>query len=179
MKKISNEEPRVTVGCILGAHGVKGCLRLHPLTDYPDRFYSMKELSLTFPNKPPVSLTVTDISFHEGKYQFLVKTKEIDDMDSADALKGAIVTIPSSQRAALARDEYWHDDLVGLQVEDISSGELLGVLEEIISTGSNDVYSVRTPEGALKMLPAIKQVVSEVDLDAHVMRVTLLEGLWD
>ena len=83
------------------------------------------------------------------------------------------------ERVPLEEDCYWIDDLLGLRVVEQDTGRDLGRLENVISTGSNDVYGVRTPDGALKMLPAIADVVRKVDLEAGTMTVVLLEGLWD
>lgn len=175
----SHNAGRVLIGTIVGAHGVKGTFRVHPLTDYPERFLDMKELYIEKAGKPAKYLEVLGVSSHDGKGQFLFTVSGIDDRDAAENLRGYTITVAPEERVALPEGEYWIDSLIGLDVVDAVEGLPLGKIEDVLSTGSNDIYQVRTAEGSLKMLPAIADVVREIDLDAGVMRVTLLEGLWD
>jgi 16S rRNA processing protein RimM len=175
---------RVIVGRIVGTHGVKGSLKLKPLTDYPDRFLDMDSLYLELPEvrgrrRPPRELAVQEMRFQEGKDLFIVTLEGIHTMEDAEELKGALVTVAPEDRVPLEEGVYWIDDILGLQVVDHDTGDVLGLVEGVLPTGSNDVYEIRTPDGALKMIPAIKDVVIQVDLEARVMRVHLLEGLWD
>lgn len=175
----SPEAPRVQIGRIVGAHGVKGVLRVHPLTDYPERFLDMKTLCLERRGKPPLCLDVVEIASHEGKGQLLLTARGITDRDMAEALRGAVITVSPEERVALPEGEYWIDSLIGLDVVEADSGEHLGKVDDVMSTGSHDIYQVRTPDGAAKLLPATAEVVREIDLAGGVMRVSLLEGLWD
>jgi 16S rRNA processing protein RimM len=170
---------RVQIGKIVGAHGVKGTLRVHPLTDYPKRFAGMKRFHVEKPGKPPKELDVKNVSFHDGKGQILVEVEGVDDRDAAELLSGWLITVSGDERVELPDGEYWIDSLIGLDVRDAESGELLGVISDVMPTGSHDVYQVRTPDGALKMIPAIANVVREIDTNAGTVRVSLLEGLWD
>lgn len=167
------------IGRIVGAHGVRGTIRVHPLTDYPERFMEMKQLYIERPGKPPRVLEVLHVTSHDGKGQFLFAVDGITDRDQADALRGYLVTVSPEERVELPEGEYWIDSLIGLSVLDADSGEHLGKIEDVMSTGSNDVYQVMTPEGSRKMVPAIADVVAEIDLEGKVMRIHVMEGLWD
>ena len=79
----------------------------------------------------------------------------------------------------LEEDEYWLDDIIGLAVFDKATGGRLGEITEVICTGSNDVYVVKTPEGASKAIPAIADVIEKVDVANGTMTVNIPEGLWD
>ena len=175
-----DRQEMTVIGRVCGGHALGGELRILPLTDFPERFLNMETLRLFHPDGGAwCELRPTGFRFLEGKGLILVKTAEVTDRTSADLLKGALVKVPLEERVPLPDGRYWIDDLLGLDVRDIVTGEILGKVEEVLQTGSNDCYMVRTPEGKLKALPAIKEVVREIDLACGVMQVKLLEGLWD
>ncbi|MDR3332565.1 MAG: ribosome maturation factor RimM [Synergistaceae bacterium] len=178
-KLAEGREGRILIGRIIGAHGVKGTFRVHPLTDYPERFLEMTTLSIEKPGKPPRVLEVESVTHHVGKGQFLMEAAGIDGRDEAESLFGYLVTVASDERVELPEGEYWIDSLIGLDVLDAESGDLLGVIEDVMPTGGNDVYQVRTTGGEAKMIPAISDVVREINVEGGAMRVTLLDGLWD
>lgn len=182
-----NEARRVTVGRIVGAHGVKGTLKINPLTDYPDRFLDMGSLYVEKKGKPSKVLEITEMAPYEGKGGYLARVAGVDDRDSAEALSGYDITVLPEERVELPDGEFWIDSLVGLEVRE-ASGEhdtqlekkpALGVIEDVMPTGGNDVYIVRTQAGELKPIPAIADVVKDIDLDAGVVWIVLPEGLWD
>jgi 16S rRNA processing protein RimM len=176
---------RIQIGRIIGAHGVRGEIRIAPTTDYPERFFGMKTLRAELPDnpgtpfKPPILLEVTGMRTHEGKGQILAAVNGINDRDSADSLKGYVITVAPEERVELEEGEYWIDSLIGLDVVDDNSGEALGKIEDVMSTGSNDVYQVRTVDGKTKLIPAIGDVVRSISLDDGAVRICPLEGLWD
>ena len=170
---------RTTIGKIAGAHGVNGVMILLPLTDYPDRFLDMKELALEQPGKPKLTLKVTAMQPYAGKGTFFLRAEGVNNRDEAEKLKNAVITIPNDERVNLSDDEYWIDDMVGLKAVDSVSGQELGTLVEILQTGSNDVYLIRTPDGATKPIPAMKESVLGVDIENGTITVAIPEGLWD
>lgn len=170
----------ISIGRICGGHGLNGELRVLPLTDFPERFLGMERLRLFHPDgKEWRELRPTRFRFLEGKGLLLVTTEEIVDRTGADLLRGALVKVTAEERVPLPEGRYWIDDLLGLEVRDEATGESLGVIEEVLQTGSNDCYMVRTPEGKLVALPAIREVIRKVDLEGRTMDVLLMEGLWD
>jgi 16S rRNA processing protein RimM len=170
---------RVQVGRIVGAHGIEGVIRVWPVTDYPERFFNMKTMTAEHPTKPPVTLEVNGVRFHEGKGQILVTAEGVNDRDAAEALKGRVITVAPEERVELPEGEYWIDSLIGLDVIDNVSGEHLGKLEEVMDTGASDVYLVKTDGGETKLIPAVEDVVRDISLEGGTMRVKLPEGLWD
>ncbi len=179
MSTSSDSGNRVVVGRIVGAHGIKGVLRVHPLTDFPERFLEMEELILERAGKPHRTFRVTDVSSHEGKGQFLFTVEGIDDRDAAESYRGWTVTVAPDERVELPEGEYWIDSLIGLDVVEAEGGAHLGRIEDVMPTGANDVYRVRTPEGEVKLVPAIADVVREIDIEQGVVRIAMMEGLWD
>ena len=170
----------VIIGRVLGAHGVRGEIRILPLTDFPERFMDMDRIDIFRPaGKLIASLEIEEIRAHEGKGVFLVSSQDIVDRDAAQALEGGLVMIDESQRVPLPEGSYWIDDVIGLSVVLAGTGETLGVVEDLLRTGEHDVYSVRTPDGRIRMLPAVKDIILRMAPDEGVIEVTLPEGLWD
>lgn len=89
-------------------------------------------------------------------------------------LTGQLVSLDRSQAAPLAEGEYYAFDIIGLSVYDMDGG-LLGKVTNILKTGSNDVYVVKSAEGTELLVPALKKVVKEIRLDEGRMVVDLLE----
>jgi 16S rRNA processing protein RimM len=181
----SCDDGRVQIGLIIGAHGVNGEVRIVPTTDYPERFFDMKTLCAEFRGeagvspKPPIMLKVSRMRPHAGKGQILATLEGIEDKDSADALKGRVITVAPEERVELPEGEYWVDSLIGLDIVDDDKNEYLGKIEDVMSTGSNDVYRIRTVDGRTKLIPAIGDVIRSISLGEGVVRIHVLEGLLD
>lgn len=172
-------EGRCEIGKIAAAHGVRGDMLLIPLTDFPERFIGMKKLDISLPGKPVKSWKVRRLEPYEGKNTFFLHIQGVEDRNAAEAMKGASVTVPKDERVELEEDEYWLDDIIGLAVLDASTGENLGRVSEVIQTGSNDVYVVKTPDGKEKPVPATGDAIVSVDVAGGTMTVNIPEGLWD
>jgi len=160
----------LAVGRIVGVHGVRGEMKVKSLTDFPQRFAPGAQL---FVEGETAQRQVVSARPHKGL--LLIKLSGLPDRTSAELLKGKYLFVDRDDAMPLAEDEYYEDELVGLQVETVA-GELLGELVEIMWTGANEVYIVRGPEREV-LIPAIADVVQEVDIAAGKMRVKLLPGL--
>ena len=161
------------VGKIVNTHGVKGELRIMPSTDDPKRFSKFKKMYVE--RKSVEEYEIESVRYH--KNFVLIKFKGIDDMTSAELFKGALLKINREDGAPLAKDEYYISDLFGLKVY-TEEERYLGEIVDVIYTGSNDVYAVRKEDRAKDLLlPAIKQVIKEVNMLERKMTVALLEGL--
>lgn len=178
-KTEAETEHRTVIGKIIGPHGIAGKMLLLPLTDYPERFFEMDELVLDHPGKPRRTLKISSIVPYEGKGTFFLYAHGVDDKETAESFKGSVVTVADDERVELPEDEYWIDDLIGLRALENGTGRELGVLEEVMQTGSNDVYMIRTPEGAIKPVPAVSEAINSVDIAGGSITVTIPEGLWD
>ena len=167
---------RYEIGKIVGVHGVRGAMTLLPLTDFPERFFGMKKMAVTLPNKQMRLFDILKIEPFEGKNTLFLHLRGIEDRDAADAMRGAVITVSGDERVPLEEDEYWLDDIIGLEVFD-TEGTRLGEITEVMYTGSNDVYIVETPDGT-KAIPAIADVIRDVDTAGGTMTVVIPEGLW-
>lgn len=177
--KTSFHGERITIGKIVGVHGVKGTMLIAPLTDFPDRFIGMKELDIQMPGKQIRTFKVRSLSLYQGKNLFRVNLEDVDDRNTAEMFRESIISVSKDERVSLETDEYWIDDIIGLTVFDNESGEELGIIDDVMTTGSNDVYLVKTPEGAIKPLPAIGDVILSIDIEAGNVKVIVPEGLWN
>jgi len=170
----------VIIGRVLGAHGVRGEIRILPLTDFPERFLGMDRIDIFRPGGDLItSLEVENIRPHEGKGLFLVQALEVRDREAAQALEGGLVMVPGSERVSLPEDTFWIEDILDLKVVLKETGEELGTVVDILRTGSHDVYSVRTPQGNVRMLPAVKEVILRMVPEEGFIEINLPEGLWD
>ncbi len=157
------------MGIVLGSHGVNGALRVRVMSDVPYRF------------DPGQTLLVRQrshrirASSRNRADSVILNLEGIDTAPAARALIGQELVCNTEASPALPEDAYFHFQLLGLRVF-TESGEDLGQIAEIIVTGSNDVYVVQGPGGEV-LLPALLQVVRQVNLDKGTMTVRLLEGL--
>ncbi|MEA4815913.1 MAG: ribosome maturation factor RimM [Lachnospiraceae bacterium] len=161
------------IGIISGTHGLKGALKIFPTTDTPERFLSLKNVIIEYKSMQK-DYKVLKTAFH--KQFVLLSADGITDIDSAMALKGGRLLVKRSEAVPLANDEYYMKDLYGLSVYNENS-KVLGEISDIIITGANDVYVVKTTEGGELLIPAIKQCIINIDITNKKMTVHLLEGL--
>ena len=161
----SNE--RIVIGRVGAAHGIRGELRIIPLTDFPERFSALREVM------------VGDELLHiesvkpQGK-NFLMRFREYAVREDAQRLTGRLLTVARAEAAPLDEGEYYVFDIVGLTVYDEEDNEL-GTVENVLRTGSNDVYAVRSEDGREILIPALRKVVRTIDVPNGRMTVRLSE----
>ena len=114
------------------------------------------------------------VRFH--KQFVLLKLKGVDDMNTAETLKGTVVKITEDMAVPCEEDEYYIKDLYDMNVVTVD-GEELGGISDVIFTGANDVYAVKDNNGKEILIPAIKDCIVSVDVENNLMTVKLLEGL--
>lgn len=161
----------LVVGEILKAWGFNGEVKVKIISDYPKRLVKHKTVYI---GKNARAFPVERARLHSG--YALMKFTGYDTPESVAKLRGEIVQIPLEEAAPLKKNQYYQHQLIGLDVF-TAKGELLGTLAEILETGANDVYLVRSPEGKEILLPAIQSVIQKIDLPAHSMTVELMPGM--
>ena len=159
----------IDVGQILGPHGVDGAVKIKSFTDVPTRFSPGNVLFIH--NK---SHEIID-SFPLRKDQLVLKLSGLQSLRQVEDLTGEWVRSSWRFSPVLDQNEFFHYQLIGLNVY-TENGDELGYIKEIIQTGSNDVYLVDC-EGQELLLPAISQVIREINLESGKMIVNLIEGL--
>ncbi len=169
MTRLSPSVPdgRIVIGRVGAAHGIQGDLRIIPLTDFPERFAALREIM------------VGDELLHvervkpQGK-NVLMRFREYAVREEAQRLTGRLLTVARADAAPLDEGEYYVFDIVGLTVYDEEDNEL-GTVENVIRTGSNDVYAVRTEDGREILVPALRTAVLAIDVAGGRMTVRLPE----
>jgi len=171
-----NPEPSyVVVGQVRRPHGIRGEVRVEILTDYPERIAQHDYLYLAHPETPDDVERYELESVRPHKGVLLVKLAGCDDRDTAEELRGMLVQVPLEDAVPLEEGEYYHFQLEGMDVV-TETGEWLGRVGEVLRGGAHDVYLVRGPRGEI-LLPAVEDVILELDLEARKMTVHLLPGL--
>jgi 16S rRNA processing protein RimM len=157
----------LVVARIVSPQGIRGEVKAEIVTHYPDRFASTKAVYLGLEHR---RYELEGFRFQDGAV--VLKLRGVDTMDDAAKLRDALVEVPEEEAVKLPPDSFFWHQIIGLQVFTVD-GELLGKIDEILETGSNDVYVVHGPKGEL-LIPAIKQVVKEVKPDSGMVIVELM-----
>lgn len=166
-------EERLQVGAITATHGIRGEVKVFPTTDDVKRFKKGIALILDT-GKEQIELEVENVKFFK---QFVIlKFKGMDSINDIEKYKGKALFVTRENAVRLQKDEYFIADLIGLSVID-EENKKIGTLNEVMETGANDVYVVQTEEGKEILLPAIKQCVLSVDIEAGFVKVHMMEGL--
>jgi 16S rRNA processing protein RimM len=164
------------VGTIVNTHGIKGELRIIPITDFPeDRFKSGAKLYLKN-NDQVTEFTVESSRPH--KSFILVKMKGYDNINDVEKFVKSELFADGEEVSGLNEGEFLYRQIIGLTVIDKDLGEV-GKISEIMELGSNDVWVVKSPQYKEILLPYIDDVIKEVDLDNGVVKVEIPDGLID
>jgi 16S rRNA processing protein RimM len=158
----------ITVAQILAPWGTEGKLRVEVVTDFPHR---LAPHSQVYVDHQP--MTIVSTSWHKG--QAIVKLEGIDSVADAEGLRHKTLDIHHSQLETLPEGQYYHFQLIGLEVW-TSQGEFLGKVTGILSGSSNDNYVVSSEKGEI-LIPAIEDVVKSIDLDKGRITIEAIKGL--
>lgn len=171
MHKTQPEPRYLAVGRITRPHGVRGELRVEVLTDYPEHIADLQRLYIGKQHRP---YKVLGVRFHQDA--MLLTLEGCEDRDTADALRGSLVEIAVENAVPLEEDEYYHFQVVGMQVE-TDEGAVLGeVVDVLTAPGANDVFVIYGPQGEI-LIPVIEDVILDFDTDANRIHVHLIPGL--
>ena len=160
--------PYFTVGQIVKPQGVKGEVKVRSLTDDPERFHDLSEVMLG-DEEGPSDRTKVSACRVQGESVYL-HLAGVGDRNQAESLRGRYLWINRGQAVPLEKDTYYLSDLLNCAVID-ERGHTYGIIAEIIQTGSNDVYVVRPESGKDILVPALKSIVSRVDVDGGTVTV--------
>ena len=171
---MTDRETLITVGKIINTQGIKGEVRVWPLTDYPERFKDGSTVLLESQGEKRV-LTIERARNH--KNFLVIKFTEIKDMNSAEMLKEGLLKIPREELMELPEDTYYIFEITGMEVV-TTEGLLLGKVKNVIQTGSNDIYVVSGTEKEF-LIPAVRDIVKKVDRENRLIIIQPIDGLLD
>ncbi|HEX8981240.1 MAG TPA: ribosome maturation factor RimM [Ktedonobacterales bacterium] len=170
----SADDAWAQVGEIVGIFGVKGEMKVRPLSDFPERFAVGATLYLGDTHIPH---TITSARLRPGSH--ILALSGVESANDAERLRGQLLWVPTSTLAPLGPDQFYQHDVIGMRVEHVN-GAYLGVIVDILESGQTDLYVVRNETaGAEHMLPAVKEFIKQVDVVNGVIRVEPIPGLFD
>lgn len=161
------------IGQIVNTHGVKGIVKINPFTDDIERFEELKSVFIV-KNKQLLEYEIEEVKYQ--KNMLLVKFKNIDDLNMAEKFKGCYLKIHRKDARELPEGTYFIADIIGSDVV-TDEGVNLGKVDDIYNTGSSDIYVVKDELGKQILLPNIKDVILDIDIEKQIVTVHLLDGL--
>jgi len=176
-----NKDQLVIIGKITKPVGLKGELKILVITDFPERFKGLKDVYIL--NQEENEL-LTDS--YTGNLKFKIRKvtgsdsiirisfDKYDSLEKVSFLKNCLICIPEKDRYKIPRNIYYFYELIGCEVFD--KDELIGAVTKIENYGSTELFSVRTKEGNIVLIPFIKEFVKNVDLTKKRISVVLIEG---
>lgn len=165
-------EKLIETGKIVSVFGIKGEVKVQPWCDDPQLLCEMERLYYK-------SGTAVEIQHARvAKNIVIMKIKGVDTANEANKLRNRVLYLDRDD-VELEQGEYFIQDLIGLTVRDAVSDREYGVITDVSQTGANDVYHIRSHDGKMYYIPAIKDVVRQTDIEGGVMLITPLDGLFD
>ena len=163
------------IGQIVNTFGIKGEVKVKPFTDDIKRFDKLKKVNIEQKNSKQ-EYEIENIKYH--KDMVILKLKGIDQIEQAELLRNSYLKIDRNEEEPLEENTYYIVDLLGLSVY-TEEGILLGILDDIYNTGSNDIYVVKDSLGKQTLLPAIRDVIKKIDIENQKIIVHVMKGLLD
>jgi 16S rRNA processing protein RimM len=165
----------VVIGYITKPHGIKGALKVEPITDDPGRFNQIKKIFLTQDEETRFEFSIDRVQV--GPKYVIISLDEITERNEAEKWKNAYIEIPREKVLPLPKGQHYFYELIGLMVR-TNSGENIGPLVDVLSYPEHDVYVV---ESGLReiLIPAAPEIVLETDITAGTITINPIEGLLD
>ncbi len=163
----------IQIGKVANTHGVRGDIKIFPLTDDVTRFKTLKNIRIEN-NGQGQQYTITGVKY--VKNLVILQLKEVQNMNEALALKGGTLLIPMEEALPLGDNENYIFQMIGLMAKE-EDGTELGVLNDVLQTGAHDIYVIDDGSKHGLMIPATHQFIKGVYVDEGYLVVKLIEGL--
>ena len=163
------------VGVISNTHGIRGEVKVYPTTDNVRRFDDLKEVILDT-GKEQLNLHVTSVKYF--KNMVILKFKEFDNINDIIPYKGMDLLVTRENAIPLEDGEYYIADIIGSKVI-TDEDKILWTLTDVLQTGANDVYVVKTKDGKEVLLPSIEECILDRDIENKIVKVHVMKGLLD
>jgi 16S rRNA processing protein RimM len=170
------EDDLFPIGRVIKAHGIKGKIKVRYYGEDPGRGCYYRRVMLRDGTGIPRTFDILQAAFQPPS-NLLLELKGIEKIEEVEPLIGREVLVRREDLPDLEEDEYYYQDLLGMGVE-TEKGKKIGTVKEIFPTRANDVYVVQGKRGEI-FLPAIGEVIKNIDRRRGVMKVHWIEGLWE
>lgn len=165
------------VGLIVAAQGLRGELRVKPLTDFPERLIESGKRLGRSAKGDERTLTLLSGRVQPGKDLYICRVEGVADRTAAEALVGWTLLVPAAERPRLGEGEFWLPDLIAAQVFRQDTGEQVGVVKDVIRAGNDLLIVGLTESGKEVMIPFVPELVPEVDVSQGRVVVNPIPGL--
>ena len=173
-EQITEELPEyVTIGQITKPHGIRGSLKVEPLTDDPQRFKWLDKIYLTFDEKERTQYHIDHVQI--GPQFVYLTLDEITNRDEAEKCRSAYIEITRDECLPLPKDEHYYFDLIGFSVK-TKDGKYIGALTDVQSFPAHDLYVVQSDSKEI-LIPAVPEIVVGVDGDSREIIIDPIDGL--
>ena len=163
----------IEIGQIVNTNGLKGVVKVNPFTDDISKFEELKYIYIQLKSELK-KVKIEQVRYN--KNQVLLKLEGIDSIEEAEKYRNFYLKIEKKSQEELGEDTYYIVDLIGINVYS-ENDEYLGTIEDVFPTGSSDVYVVKDNLGKQILVPAIAEVVKEVELKNKKMVIKIIPGL--
>ena len=161
------------IGQVVNIFGIKGMIKVKPFTENIKRFDKLTKIYIKKKNTEK-EYEIEEVKYH--KNMVLIKLKGIDTVEEAEKLRDGYLQVDRKDEEPLEEGTYYIVDMIGLEVY-TDDENILGKLEDIYNTGSNDIYVVKNEQRKQILLPAISEVIQKIDMENKKIIVHLIEGL--
>jgi len=163
----------IIIGKVVSTQGNKGAVNVLPLTDSIDRFKNLDNVFL----RSKKSQTILNVEkIRKRKDTVILKLKDIENIEEAKMIVGSFLEVERKNAVKLPKETYFIFEIIGFEVYD-ENNIFLGKVENVISTGSNDVYVVKSKDKEELFIPAIREVVKNVNLEKKRITIKMVDGL--
>jgi 16S rRNA processing protein RimM len=173
----TTQEGRVELGRIVGAHALRGEVRVRYFGDGPDTLLDAERVWLGESRDDPLARAYAVLRAGTGRaLEVRLALEGVQDRDAAEALRGRLVLVETADLAPLEADDYYWHELVGCAVETVE-GVAVGVVRELWDAGRHDVLVVEAADGGQVLVPTAREIMTEVDREARRIRIAPVPGL--
>ncbi len=166
-------EQLLRVGVFSSTHGVHGEFKVFPTTDDVTRFSDLEQVIIDT-GKGTFTAKIEGVKYFK---QFaILKIEGYDSLNDIEPLKGSTLWVTRDQAVELGENEFFIADLIGIKAY-LENGDYLGMLEDVIQTGANDVYVVKDEKGKEWYLPYIEECILDINIEEQKMTVHIMPGL--
>lgn len=159
------------IGKIINTHGIKGELKIYPLTDSLDRFFHLEKVYIGDSKKEVI---IKEVKVHKGFA--ILSFKNLENINDVLKYKEQFIYVDKKNRVKLQENHYFISDLIGCKVL-LQDGKELGLLIDVLQGGANDVYVVLTHEKKEFLIPAVSEFIKVIDIDKNLIVIDPIEGM--